>query len=241
MGKPDWNSNRNNQRSRIPSMIALSDLLADHQEFHSDLQMTSFITIRSGGTLYGCYKQALRELSTRKSALIQRYTHRELLLIEIEELESQCANATQIRRNKVHATEKQLTVDECRRVIADTEREFMHFYEQALAIRDALRAAGVSFPLDAATRNRLDSEMWEHQLKCMAAVEFMTCSRLGANTVGLLQSCPVEMRQRIAEKILRAERQSELIDWYLTYEIPIPAPLRLKATDVRKLIECSGS
>ena len=54
--------------------MTIDDLLLDHQEFHSDLQMDSFITLRAGGTLYGCYKQALRELSTRKIAVIQRIT-----------------------------------------------------------------------------------------------------------------------------------------------------------------------
>ena len=58
--------------------MTISELLVDHQEFHSDLQMESFITLRAGGTLYGCYKQALRELSTRKIAAIQRVTQMRL-------------------------------------------------------------------------------------------------------------------------------------------------------------------
>ena len=222
-------------------MIPLSDLLLDHQEFHSELQMNSFITLRSGGTLYGCYKQALRELSTRKMALIQRYAHRELLLIEIDELEMQCDEPMQARRNKVYAAEKRLMIEECRRVIVDTEREFVRFYEQAVAIREALRSQGVDLPLDATTRNRLDSEMWEHQLKCMAAVDFMTSGRLGAQTVGLLQSCPVEMRRRIADHLLHSDRHSALIDWYLSYDLPMPTPARIEAHDIRKLIECCES
>ena len=241
MGESDRNSNRSNQRSRITGMIPLSDLLSDHQEFHSELQMNSFITLRSGGTLYGCYKQALRELSTRKMALVQRYTHRELLLIEVDELKMPCDKPLQARRNRVHAAEKRLMIEECRRVIADTEREFIRFYEQAVAIREALRSQGVDFPLDAAARNRLDSEMWEHQLKCMAAVDFMTCGRLGAQTVGLLQSCPMEMRRRIAEQALHSECHPQLIDWYLSYDLPMPTPARIEVHNVRKLIECSES
>jgi len=172
--------------------------------------------------------------------LIQRYTHHELLLIDIDELEMPCTDAMQARRNRVHAAEKRLMIDECWRVIVDTEREFLHFYEQASAIREALRSQGVCFPLDAASRDRLDREMWEHQLKCMAASDFMTSGRLGAHTVALLQSCPVEMRRRLAENVLQAERHPELIGWYLTYEPPVPTPARIGTHNVRKLIECSG-
>ena len=222
-------------------MIPLAMLLADHQEFHSELQMDAFITLRSGGTLYGCYKQALRELSTRKLALIQRYGHCELLLIDIEELEMPSGDPRQARRNRVRAVEKRLMIDECRRVIVDTEREFVRFYEQAVAFREALRAQGVKFPLDATTRNRLDSEMWQHQLKCMAAVDFMTSGRLGAQTIGLFQSCPVEMRRRIANDALHSESHAELVDWYLSYDLAIPALKRIEVHEARKLVECSES
>src|SRR5438445_2833578 len=67
-------------------MLPISELLADHQEFHSDLQMDAFITLRSGGTLYGCYKQALRELATRVRALRERYRLRALLDVDLDEL-----------------------------------------------------------------------------------------------------------------------------------------------------------
>lgn len=220
-------------------MIRLSDLLSDHQEFHSELQMNSFITIRSGGTLYGCYKQALRELSTRKMALIQRYTHCQVLQIELDDLRTKTGDLSP--RDKVSAVEKRLLLEECSRVIADTEREFIRFYEQAVAIREALRAQGVNFPLDADTRNQLDCEMWEHQLKCMAAVDFIASGRLGAPTVGLLQSCPAEMRGRIAKLVLHKDGHRELVDWFLSYDLPMPAPELIEAQDVRKLLGCSES
>ena len=45
--------------------VSLDDLFADHQGSHSNFQMDNFITIRSGGTAYGQYKQSLRELHKR--------------------------------------------------------------------------------------------------------------------------------------------------------------------------------
>jgi hypothetical protein len=240
MGKPNGYSNRHHQRCGTPGMIPLSDLFADHQEFHSDLQMDSFITLRSGGTRYGCYKQALRELTTRKLALIQRYANRDRIVLEIDELHGDCLDPFQARRNAIDAREKSLMLAECDRVIDDTEREFVRFYQQAAAIREALSAQGVKFPLDGETRYRLDCEMWEHQLKCMAAVDFMTCGRLGAQTVGLLQSSPVDMRRRIADDVLHSERHPELIEWFLSYDLPMPTPAQIEAPDVQKLLECSA-
>lgn len=219
-------------------MIALSALLADHQEFHSDLQMDAFITLRSGGTLYGCYKQALRELNTRAHALRTRYTQWALLKINLDEWDKGPAqDPFEIRRNRIRASEARLALDDCRRVIADTEREFLRFYRQAVAIRAALAERGVTFPLDEATRDALDREMWEYNLKRMAAVDFLAQGRLGNNTVELLQALPVEMRRRVAAEVLDARRHQELIDWYLTYEPHVPPPAALEAPDVRRLVE----
>src|SRR5579863_2272034 len=103
MDKQNGHSNTNSERSSVASMIELSDLLTDHQEFHSDLQMDSFITARSGGTLYGCYKQALRELATRVRALRERYFGRRLLLLEIEE-----HDLAGTRRDIIHAESKRM-------------------------------------------------------------------------------------------------------------------------------------
>jgi hypothetical protein len=50
-------------------MIPLTTFLADTNNGQSAFQIDHFITIRSGGTLYGCYHQACRELASRVSAL----------------------------------------------------------------------------------------------------------------------------------------------------------------------------
>ncbi len=217
-------------------MIPLSELFADHQEFHSDLQMDSFITLRSGGTLYGCYKQSLRELTTRKLALIQRYANRDRLALDIEKLQRPCEKPIKARRNAIDLWEKSLMLGECDRVIGDTEREFIRFYQQAASIRESLAAQGVEFPIDPQTRDQLDCEMWEHGIKVMAAIDFMTMGRLQKNTAELFQSVPPEMRKRIGA---RFNDQPALIKWYLDYKPPMP-PARIETCDVRKLI-CSIS
>jgi hypothetical protein len=244
-------------------MTPLSELFADHQEFHSDLQMDSFITLRSGGTKYGCYKQALRELTTRKLALIQRYADRDRLALEIEELQGARAASPESkptkggftdnrsalppkqtgravdtfrkRRKAIDLREKRLTLVEFDRVIDDTEREFTRFYHQAIGIRKELAADGVQFPLDRETRNRLDNEMWEHQLKCMAAVDLMTQRCLGRNTAELLQAMPRVSRHRL---FAETRDPSKLVEWYFSLDPPPPLAT-IETQNVRKLIGCS--
>jgi hypothetical protein len=220
--------------------MTINELLADHQEFHSDLQMDSFITLRAGGTLYGCYKQALRELSTRKIAVIDRVTQMRLAEVEYQERMRPAENEFVAERNRLKRVEIASFRTMNEQILQDTLRECAYFYGQALAIRDALHEQGVRFPLDAKTRARLDREMWEHNLKGRCAVELMSQGRLNGTTIELIQSCPKEMRGRIGE-CLSLQHRGELFDWFMTYDPQAPAPTIVEPSEVRKLIECSES
>jgi hypothetical protein len=223
-------------------MIPLNELLGDARLMHSDLQMDSFITVRSGGTLYGCYFQALRELNTRARALRSQYSGMARMIVDIDEWENGSASTEyDLRRNKILAAEHRHALDECQRSIKETEYEFLRFYCQASSLRQALAAQGVTFPIDTETRDRLDREMWEHQIKCMAATDYMTTGRLGVNTIGLLQSLPRDIRTRVAECVLGSEDKAFLVDWFLTYEPEMPAPHAIDVEDVRRLIGCDSS
>lgn len=217
-------------------MTALEDLLADHQFFHSNLQMDSFITIRAGGTLYGCYKQALRELQTRTTALRSHRVARAILEIEIEE-----HDGGDSRRDRIHGKTKREALGECDRVIGDTLREFARFYGQADALRNALARSGVKFPLDTETRDRLDREMWVHQIKCRAAVEFLSSTHLQNSTIELFQALPGVMRKQLAEEIFGEANRKRLIHWYMTYEPDVPQPTEITDQTVRSLLGCSES
>ncbi len=215
-------------------MIGIQELLADHQEFHSDLQMDSFITIRSGGTAYGCYRQSLRELTTRVTALRERYYGLELLELEIREHEKSGGE-----RDKILARQKRSVLPQAAAVLADTEREFVYFYAQAAGYRALLERDGVRFPLDTETRDKLDREMWVHQLKCRAAVEGFSQGRPASVTVELIQSLPQEMRRTICEEVFAPGAPDKLLDWFLTFEAPEPARISLPEIEPRKLIGCS--
>ncbi len=221
--------------------LPLSELLLDVRAHHSDLQMDSFITLRTGGTLFGCYHQALREINTRVSALHSIYHARALRLIEIEKYEAKSiGDDLKSRRARVKLANARFVFDSNERERVEMEGEFIRFYGQAVAIRAELAAQGVTFPLDAETRYRLDADMWEHRLKGMAAVDFMTTGRLGRSVIEFIQAAPAEMRQRLAGAVFDAGKHDELVGWYLSYEPEIPAPALLSAEEIKGLLPCES-
>lgn len=217
----------------------ITSILADHRHFHSEWQIDHAITIRAGGTLYGCYKQAVRELHKRWRGLRDCYRQRELLAVDIDEME-QPRNSTGHHadcRRRIELCEKRLGLIEADGVIRDTEREFLRFLGQAIACRHAL---GISADgsLDDSLREKLDAEMWEHNIKAMAAVDFMSQGRIGRSTIELLAACAPAMRMRIARLVLDEKRHQELIDWYLMSELPMPPPVELSAAQQREALGC---
>jgi hypothetical protein len=206
-------------------------ILNDHRHFHSDWQCDYAITVKAGGTLYGCYRQAVRELHKRWRGLRESYKLRALAQIDLEEAEEKTD-----RRAMINAADLRLSLLEAVGVIRDTEREFLRFYGQAVALRRSLGLED-SEPMPDDMRERLDVEMWAHHLRTMAAVDFMTCSRLQKGTVELLQACPPDMRRDIAADICNPSRHNELVEWYMTYAPPIPAPLAIPAEEARHLLE----
>jgi hypothetical protein len=212
---------------------SIADLLQDHQFFHSDLQMDSFITIRAGGTLYGCYKQALRELQTRVSAMRTHTSAVAILEIEIEEHEQ-----ADSKRDRIHAVTKRRALQETRRLIQDSLRELGRFYGQAVAIRESFQAKGIEFPLDAETRHLLDCEMWTHQLKCRAVTDLLSVGHIQATTLELLQALPLDWRQSMRKEIIGVPPE-KLIDWFMAHDPQIPAPKIIEPETVSGLLECS--
>jgi hypothetical protein len=214
-------------------MNLLNELIADHELYHSEFQMDSLITLRAGGTPYGCYKQALRELWKRLRGLRELYVQERLLEIDLDELgASSPIDPFEVRRREVHRWSKRLQMDELRKNIAETEREFLHFYKQAAALKTAVGA------LEAGRRAQLDREMWEHRLRAMAAIDFMTTGRLSTNTIEAIRACPDPMRERLIEQILAPSRHARLIDEFLSERPELPAASLPLDFEVRKLVQC---
>ena len=191
----------------------LKQLLDDHQTGMSQFQDDFLVTTRAGGTLYGQYKQALRELYKRFRGLRELTSNRARLQIDIEELEFDIKSATGFpkKRKIVDRKEKIMLMEEANRVVKDTKREFMRFYQQAAYLKEKIGE------LTDEKRHQLDMKMWEFRIKEMAVIDWVTSGRLRNSTFEFLHACPKDMKARLANAIKR-ENQNKLVDWYDTKE-----------------------
>jgi len=181
--------------------MKLTDLLKDYQMNHTNIQRDLFITKRSGGTLYGQYMQALREVYSRVTSLKQLYYDKELKLIEYEELihsiNTEDLNEFDLRRANLKKTKMEYDMPQLDISIASTEEEFKRFYCQAATLKEILG------PLDEKRKDELDREMWEFKIKEMAYLDFNTTGSLRHGTCELLFSMPKKGRQELVDFIFK--------------------------------------
>jgi len=202
-------------------MEILQTLLNDHQTGMSKFQDNYFVTVRAGGTLYGQYKQSLRELYKRFRGLRQLTSDNKRLLIDIDEAKYKSENETDEfarRRAEVDYQEKSLLLEESERSISDTKREFINFYKQAVYLKSQIGE------LTEEVRDKLDREMWEFKIKEMACIDFITTGRLRNSTFEFINACPREMKLSISNSI---KDHNNLISWYENkeeYHIPDALP-----------------
>ena len=191
----------------------LKQLLDDHQTGMSQFQDDFLVTTRAGGTLYGQYKQALRELYKRFRGLRELTSNRARLQIDIEELEFEIKTTTGFpkKRKIIDRKEKIMLMEEANRVVKDTKREFMRVYQQAAYLKEKIGE------LTDEKRHQLDMKMWEFKIKEMAVIDWITSGRLRNSTFEFLHACPKDMKARLANAIKR-ENQNKLVDWYDTKE-----------------------
>jgi len=193
-------------------MIDLKELLDDHQTGMSDFQDDYLVTVRAGGTLYGQYKQALRELYKRFRGLREVTCDKEKLEVEIEEQEFIKDNDTDKFKKKYAAIEykrKVMQLEESERSFSDTEREFSRFFKQASFLKKQIGE------LTDEKRALLDRDMWMYKIKEMICIDWISQGRLGNNTFEFLNACPANMKNDLLEKMKEKE---ELLDWYETKE-----------------------
>ena len=199
-------------------MYKLGDLLAHYQMFHSEFQQDNFITKRAGGTLYGQYKQALRELYGRIGGLRSDYYQYEKLLIEIEELKAKIAAFDKpfkrkkykfkIAKMQLQLKQKIMRVEEEHRTIVETEREFKRFYSQAVHLRELLEEKYGELTSDVI--NRLDEDMWLFKTKEAIAIDLVSHGRLLNTTYEMLISLPDPMKK----KVFKEMKEGDLLAWY---------------------------
>jgi len=183
--------------------MQIEGLLADHEKYHSDFQIENFII--GHGHVWGQYKQALRELSARWEAL--RSEDDEIQAAEIEAQRER-------RKWALSGTGrllKAIAVRRAERKVAglahrknETQRELAEFLRIAVALK---RQIG---ELTIAKRRELESEMWLHKARRMAALDLISLGGLQRQTAEFIASLPREMRRAVLAD-LRPENRQRLL------------------------------
>ena len=171
----------------------LSELLSYHETGMSRFQHDNLVTTRAGLTLYGMFKQSLRETYKRVRGVREMSCDMEKLQIEIEEQEFIWKNdADEFKRKyaEVEFKRKIMQVEEGERNYKDTLRTLNDFYSQSVYLKEQL------VDLNEERIAELDSEMWEAKLKEMAAIDFVTTGRLSNNTYEFLHALPPNLKQK---------------------------------------------
>ena len=136
--------------------MQIHELLKDHQSGQDETQLQTFVL--GGRTPWGRYKQALRELHKRVRGLKIATTERDLLLVDIDELEERPRPCDQYerRRHDIRLRQKRGELIEADHALNTVKREAATFFREALALK------AVIGDVTPAKRVRLDREEWRH-------------------------------------------------------------------------------
>ena len=199
-------------------MKPLEELFRDNQSSMSSFQHDWFVTVRAGGTLYGQYKQALRELHGRFRGSMDTEIKMERLRIEIEELQNEMDHEEDhtfnYRKLAVDLKEKTMHLYEYQRQQEENLREFVRFYQQACWLKEFVGQ------LDDKKRRRLEEDLWIYRIKEMACIDYVSTGGIRNTTYEFMNALPKKLRLKVAEEI---HDPKELSDWYCKKD-PILVP-----------------
>lgn len=193
----------------------LKQLLNDHQLFHSQFQQDYLITIKTGGTLYGQYKQALRELYKRFRGLREIICDNKKIIVEVKKLQHKIKwdaykYPMDQELDQIEYERGIMQQEESQRVLNETKREFTRFYQQALALKEKIGE------LTTEKRKQLDKEMWIYRLKEMIALDLVSSGRISRNSYEFINTVPKDIRDAILPILKDQKKMDELIKWYET-------------------------
>jgi len=195
----------------------LKHLLQYHVGSHTEFQQDHFITGRASRTVYGQFKQAVRELYRRVRANTDFGYIVEGLNIDVMELSARItaashANSYDLMRDELQLKKKQKNLAQAKLSLSDNKRELVRFWQQACVLLEILEKDG---PLTDDRLRDLDGNMWREKAKELMAVDFMVQERLSRETLDLIMSMPMYQRRLLIDL---TKDVPGLIEWYQTFD-----------------------
>ena len=192
---------------------SLTDLLQYHVGSHTEFQQDHFITGRASRTVFGQFKQALRELYKRVRGNTDFGYIKEGLEIDVKELSARIKvtthkNIYDLMREELELKKKTRDLEQAKRSLLDNKRELIRFWQQACVLMEKLEVEG---PLTEDRLRDLDENMWVERAKELMAVDFMVHSRISKGTLELIMCMPKYQRGNL---IALTKNVPALMEWY---------------------------
>jgi hypothetical protein len=186
----------------------IENLLKDFEQYHSRFQIENFILWESGNA-WAQYKQALREIKSRKESLENYRDEHQLAQIDFKALKNKRAwfGSGKRKRREIELRRLARRIKNIEDTIRDVSREL------SVILKVALRLKREKFDcLTNEQKRNLEAQAWFEKARLMAAVETMTLGQPSKATVELVLSMPKRMRKELLIAIAPANR-NKLIAW----------------------------
>lgn len=217
-------------------MESLAVLLADHRIGHTSLQCRRYITAQAGTSLFGMYRQALRELDARTWGVAEAALEleaAELALLEAEQVRDRLwgvpPSALELRRAELRRAEldvRRAGVLRARlaRDLPDRCREWAEFYAQACELRERLGLAPGE-QLDEARREALEHDMHAKQLIATARNRLLAGERpLDGSTMAAAAALSPSLVAYLQSAMHDPDAFGRAADELLAVPAPSPTP-----------------
>ncbi len=210
----------------------LNELLQDHRTGQDASQLGSFVL--GGRTKWGTYKQAIRELYKRIRGLRQMITDRDLLLIDMEEIEERisCDDERDARRATIERRAMQGRLEESERGIRDTKREAALFYRVAAELKTEFGE------MTEERRAQLDREEWRWWHIKRAAIAKLSSGRVDDVVLKNLMSIPTAERHEWLGVIKSDDALVKLLESSEYGRIETSAPTEAEIKLIEEASEC---
>jgi len=171
--------------------IEIESLLADFEKFHSQFQIDNFIIGRAGDD-WARYKQALREISTRKNNLINMREQMELDEIGPPVWKRATLWLRPKRVRQIHAAKRRRSRLQMAGEIAEIDRELARFVELAKRLRKNLGE------LTPDRRRELEAQTWFNKARQLILIDsIVNGGQPSATTVDFILGLPLEMQSEV--------------------------------------------
>ena len=123
-------------------MFELKNLFTDLEQSHSEYQQDNFITKFNGITLYGQYKQSLRELKVRYTNLKNFICDIELINLDISDINNKLvklsSDSYEYKKYNIELLKKNFVLDDMIINYKDIKSEFIRFYKQSCVLKELI-------------------------------------------------------------------------------------------------------